>query len=105
VFLGRGTPDPTCWKDRNAKGAKAAWELNDSIGDPTGQLVALKPRLFVPGHVAEMGHGLKMSGMMPFCDAFGVAALVPAANSAVLIWGERLVLDAGRAKERPLLGR
>jgi hypothetical protein len=44
------------------------------------------------------------SSKEPFRDAFGVASFIPAANSAVLIWGERLVLDAGRPQKRPLLG-
>lgn len=99
VFLGRGCPDPSRWENPKKKDAGRWRDLNESIGDPVGVVQVLNPRLFLPGHMAEMGHDKIVGGCTPFTDAFGVASVLPPSQSAVLMWGERVLLRKGGAGE------
>lgn len=94
VFLGHGVPSPKRWVGKTGNTAKQWWELNDSIGDPAGTVLEINPRLFIPGHHAERGHADGIGGCTPFKDAVEVAKLLPKNRGLVLMWGERILLNA-----------
>ncbi len=98
LFLGHGVPSPTMWADPKSKTGQLWRDLNESIGDPFATALAIKPRFFVPGHMAERNHGDNIGGCTPFSVAGAFCDLLEketggATTPLMLMWGETIELE------------
>jgi hypothetical protein len=98
IFLGHGVPSPARWKSETGKEAQVWRDLNESIGDPFGTALEMRPRFFIAGHAAERGHENNVGGCTPFKDAVEFCELLSnetqgATRAATLMWGEMLVFS------------